>query len=155
MHRPTAPRCAAATAVVALLTLAAVFVPTYAPASDASDTPASSAEHRIVAYYFHGNARCKTCRAIESYSQEALESGFPDELADGRLEWQVVNTDESQNAHFVKDFQLVSKALVLVEYSGSEAGELKVLQKVWRLTGDKDAFLAYVQQETRDMLGGL
>jgi hypothetical protein len=141
--------------VVALLSLAATLLPLPSLASETSDAQAPSAERRVVAYYFHGHARCKTCLTIERYSQEALESGFQTELADGRLEWLVVDIDEPENEHFVEDFQLVSKSLVLVEYTGEKVGEFKVLPKVWRLTGDKDAFLAYVQRETRAMLGAL
>lgn len=144
-----------ATARLALLGLAAILSSHAALASDARDARDASPTSRLVAYYFHGNVRCTTCRAIEAYSQEALESAFAAELADGRLEWRPVNTDEPGNEHFIKDFQLVSKALVLVEYEGEEAGASEVLDKVWRLTGDKAAFLAYVQERTRNRLGRL
>ncbi len=107
---------------------------------------------QLVAYYFHGNFRCKTCRTIEAYSQEAITQGFPEEIASGRMAWRVVNTEESGNEHFEKDFQLTTKSLVLVEYDGTEVVRFLNLTKVWQLVGDKDTFLDYVRESTRRFL---
>jgi len=41
---------------------------------------AQSPSHKVVAYYFHTNTRCDTCRKIEAYSHEAIEEGFKTEL---------------------------------------------------------------------------
>lgn len=32
---------------------------------------------RVIAYYFHGTARCSTCRMIQTYTEKALATGFP------------------------------------------------------------------------------
>lgn len=107
----------------------------------------------FVAYYFHGNMRCATCRTIEAYSEEAITTGFADELASGHLVWMAVNTDQPQHKHFVTDFELVTKSLVLVEYHQGEVVRFKNLDKIWKLVGDKDAFLDYVDRETKEFLG--
>jgi hypothetical protein len=106
----------------------------------------------VVAYYFHGNFRCKTCRTIEAYSEEAIRSGFPDELASGRLAWRVVNVDEPENKHFVEDFELVTKSVVLTEYEDGEVTRWKNLKQVWQLVRDKAQFLDYVHSSTRKFL---
>jgi len=36
----------------------------------------SARRHRVIAYYFHGNFRCSTCRAMEANAREALESAM-------------------------------------------------------------------------------
>jgi len=108
---------------------------------------------RLVAYYFHGNYRCATCRKLEAFSEEAIMKGFPDEIASGRLSWKVVNTDEPESKHFVKDFELVTKSLVLVEYRGDEVVRFQNLKLIWQLVGDKDGFLTYVREATGEMLG--
>ncbi len=117
-------------------------------------TAAGSAETagHVVAYYFHGHARCATCRAIEQYSHEAVTTGFQDDLTNGRLEWRVVNTDEQENEHFIDDFQLVTRSLVLAEYRGDEVVRWKNLDQVWRLVRDQEGFAAYVQEETSAFL---
>jgi len=124
----------------------------------ATAAPAKSehgvSDRSVVAYYFHGNFRCPTCRKIEALSREAVESGFPEDLKAGRLEWRVINVEEPGNEHFVKDYQLFSKALVLVAKEGSKQTRWKNLQEVWTLVGDKEGFITYVQAEIRAYLGG-
>ena len=46
-----------------------------------SETVSPTPDAGIVAYYFHGNKRCSTCRKLEAYSRKAIEGGFADELA--------------------------------------------------------------------------
>jgi hypothetical protein len=99
----------------------------------------------VVLYYFHGTRRCDTCRTIEAYAQEAIEDRFKDTLQAGTLNWTVLNTDESENAHFVKDFGLVSSSLVLVEVDGGEVLRHEILQDAWTLVRNKPRFIAYVQ----------
>ncbi len=73
----------------------------------------SSAAAEVVAYYFHGDFRCPTCHKLEQYSKEAIETGFKDELASGKLEYKVVNVKDKGNEHFMNDYQLYTKSLIL------------------------------------------
>ena len=106
----------------------------------------------VVLYYFHGTRRCNTCQTIESYAQEAVEGKFKDALEAGTLNWSPLNTDESENAHFVKDFDLVSSSLVLVEVDGGDVVRHQVLQEVWTLVRDKPGFIEYVQTSVGEYL---
>ena len=84
------------------------------------DKPASVSGPRVIAYYFHGKVRCPTCNSIESYAKEAVQCGFPEQLGSGRLEWRVVNYEESGNEHFATDYNFVSPSLVLVTMQGEK-----------------------------------
>ena len=112
------------------------------------------AESKVMAYYFHGNVRCMKCRAIEAYTKEAIEGSFAKELKNGSLELRVVNIENPGNEHFVQDFQLVTRSVVLVEMQGDEQKGWKNLKQVWDLVGNKGAFLKYIQDETRAQLEG-
>jgi hypothetical protein len=107
---------------------------------------------RVIAYYFHTTYRCASCRAIEAYSREAIESAFAAELKDGRLMWRPVNVEVKGNEHFVKDYQLYTKSLILVNEVRGKPTQWKNLEKVWQLLQDKDKFLRYVQDEARAYL---
>jgi len=107
----------------------------------------SKAKAETLVYYFHGTSRCYTCRTIEAYAAEALEAAFASEIEGGRIAWQPTNVDEPGNGHFVDDYQLFTRSLVLVD--GSDPKRFKNLDKVWQLVRDKPAFLAYVQGEVR------
>lgn len=119
-------------------------------AKESQQTPNSP---KLMVYYFHGTFRCATCRKIEAYSREALESGFPKELKDGTIEWHVINVEEAGNRHYIDDYRLFSKSLILVRLKDGKQKEWKNLMKVWELIGDKKAFADYVQDEVRAYLG--
>ena len=114
-----------------------------------SGDQASTPKNKVVAYYFHGTMRCVTCRTIEAYTKEALDAGFPDAVKDGRLEWHVVNVEDPGNDHYVSDFLLATRSVVLERLVDGKCKEWKNLQRVWELVGNKDAFLRYIQEEAR------
>lgn len=118
----------------------------------AVDTAATGEATDVVLYYFHGTRRCNTCRSIEAYAQEAVEGKFSDALQAGTLKWTVLDTDETENAHFVKDFGLVSSSLVVVEFDGGEVVRHEILQDAWTLIRDKPRFIAYVQESVGEYL---
>lgn len=120
-----------------------------------SAAPSEQAPHKVIAYYFHTNTRCSTCVKIEQYSHEAIEQGFPNELKNGTLEMRVVNYEQPENRHFIQDYKLVSKSLVLVNLTNGQQTRWTNLKLVWQLTGRKDAFLNYVRKEVRSYLAGM
>jgi hypothetical protein len=135
-----------------ILGLAAAFTGS-SPSVLAQQSPAPKAgRHKIIAYYFHTNTRCSTCIKIEAYSKEAIEQGFPEELKKGSLEMRIVNYEDPENRHFMQDYKLVSKSLVLVNMVDGKQTEWTNLRVVWQLTGRKDAFLNYVRKEVRGYL---
>ena len=115
-----------------------------------NDSAGTSPE--VVLYYFHGTRRCNTCQTIESYTQEAVEGKFMDALQAGTLSWVPLNTDEVENEHFVKDFELVSSSLVLAEVDDGDVVRHQVLQEVWTLVRDKPGFIEYVQKSVGEYL---
>ncbi len=114
-----------------------------------TSTPQSS---KVIAYYFHTTYRCATCRRIEAYSKEAIDSGFARELADGKLEFQLVDVEKPENHHFIQDYKLFTKSLVLVRMKEGKQVEWTNLGRVWELTGQHNGFIRYVQQELRGYL---
>lgn len=114
-------------------------------ASENADSIATTPE--LIAYYFHTTARCVSCKKIEAYATEAIETGFAEAIKAGTLKFESVNIDEDENKHFIKDFQLYTKSVVVCDMDNGELKEWKNLTKVWQLLGDKDEFVRYVQDE--------
>jgi hypothetical protein len=127
-------------------------VPAEAVATPTTSDDAEKSECRVVVYYFHGTARCPTCRSIEQYAHEALKTGFPEALRSGALEWRAVNVEGPEHQHFIDDYQLSTKSLILVEMDGETQVRWKNLDQIWVLVGTKSAFISYVQEETRAYL---
>lgn len=107
----------------------------------------------IIAYYFHTTQRCANCYKIETYTGEAIETEFAAELQSGRLIWRMVNTDETANEHFLTDYKLYTKSVVLVDMRDGKQVRWKNLEKVWTHLRDKEKFQKYVRDEVRAWLG--
>ncbi|UCD63063.1 MAG: hypothetical protein JSW34_09925 [Candidatus Zixiibacteriota bacterium] len=117
------------------------------------DEPAA-APPRLIAYYFHTTRRCATCKKLEAYTREAIETGFAEQLKSGVLSFLAVNIDESDNEHFRKDYQLYTKSVILSERKDGEEVKWKNLDQIWQLVrGDKAVYLQYIQDEVTAALG--
>ena len=101
--------------------------------------------HRVIAYYFHGNFRCLSCVKIETLSRKAVTEGFPEEIKSGGLEFRDVNVDEPENRHFIEDYQLTNKSLIVVELREGRQVRWQNLQKVWTLLDSEREFISYVR----------
>ena len=107
----------------------------------------------VIVYYFYGTVRCPTCRKFESYTKELLQNTFSEEIKEGNLIWKMVNTDEPGNKHFMSDYGLYTKSIVLVKISGGMQVKWKNLEKIWETVADKDTFVKYIEDEVREYLG--
>ena len=75
-------------------------------------------------------------------------------MKEGKVVWRLVNLDEPANTHYIEDYQLYSKSVIVSDVRDGEEVRWKNLMKVWQLTNDKAAFIRYVQDEVRDYLEG-
>jgi hypothetical protein len=106
----------------------------------------------VVAYYFHGDFRCATCRKLEQYSKDAIETNFKDAIASGKLEFKAVNVDEAGNEHFTDDYQLYTKSVILSLVKDGKETKWKNLDKIWELVRDKQEFYGYMDAEVSGFL---
>ncbi len=115
-------------------------------------TTGIASEDKVIAYYFHGSFRCATCTAMEAYSRQAIETNFKDELDSGKLEFKAVNVEEKDNEHFVNDYQLYTKSLILSFAKDGKEIKSKNLDKIWQLARNKQKFIDYVAAEIKGFL---
>jgi hypothetical protein len=108
----------------------------------------------FVVTYFHGDVRCATCVKLEAYAKEAIETAFEKELADSTVVWRTVNYDVEENKHYINDYALYTKALVVSQVDGEVERAWKNLDKIWEKVGDKDEYVKYVQDETLKFIAG-
>ena len=106
----------------------------------------------VIAYYFHGSARCYSCNMLEKYSKEALEENFQDELASGRLVFKIVNVQGKANNHFMRDYGLYSQSLVLSFIRDGKEQKFKNLTMIWQYARDRQRFINYVKDEINTYL---
>lgn len=125
--------------------IVAVVLQARGPEPEATSAAESAPADGIVAYYLHGDVRCATCRKLEAYSTEATEASG--------LKLEVVNVDQPANRHFVDDFELTTKALVLAEYRDGEIVRWRNLKLIWDLVGEHDGYVTYVTNEIATFVG--
>ena len=107
---------------------------------------------RVIAYYFYTTFRCHSCHNIEKYTKEALETYFSEELESGILEFKILNVEEKENEHYINDYQLFTKSVVLSLVKDGKEVKHKNLEQVWQCLGNKEKFGEYIKQETQSFL---
>jgi len=141
--------------VVILWVCAVCFLSMGKVAGEAQKSPQSPQKEssgEVVAFYFHGNFRCNNCRKIERYSREAVEKYFAEQFINKTLVFSVINTDLPENAHFIEDYQLYTKSLVIAEFKNGRQVRWKNLTGVWNYLNDREKFYDYVRSEIRAYL---
>ena len=134
-----------------LLVITALFCSS-SPAEQKTAPKKFNRADKVIAYYFHGNYRCASCTKLEKYSRDAISKYFDKEIKEGFLTFKAVNTDLSENKHYLQDYQLYTKSLVLISVKNSKTLKWKNLDKTWQHLNNKDDFYKYVQTETRKFL---
>lgn len=129
------------------VTTAALLIGSFNISSGFSEDVKVSHKNNVMVYYFHGTFRCFTCTNMEKYAREAIETNFKDALQSGKLEFKAVNIDESGNEHFVKEYQLYTKSLILSSVKDGKEIKSKNLDKIWEYSQNKQRFMDYVTFE--------
>ncbi|HUT02568.1 MAG TPA: nitrophenyl compound nitroreductase subunit ArsF family protein [bacterium] len=118
------------------------------------DASPTSGPVSVIVYYFHMTARCERCIRLEEWTKEAVLNGFSDALKAGQLAWWAIDVEKSENDHFIDDYQLTDKSVVVAEFKGGKRVRYKVLDETWSLLDEKGAFLKYIRSEVREYLLG-
>ncbi|MBA7654618.1 hypothetical protein ES703_62500 [subsurface metagenome] len=105
---------------------------------------------KTVVYYFRTNVRCVKCKKFESYTQQVIDDQFSEQVKTGELEWKVVNVEDPGDEHFINDYKLVTKSIVLSKVKDGKETEYKNLDKIWILVDDETAFKDYIRDEITD-----
>ena len=101
----------------------------------------------VVVYYFHGTQRCMTCNRIEELTKQAVQENFADQLASGRVVFRSVNVDEQANEHYIQDFQLSTRTVVM-----QKGDRYEKFDQVWNLVREPEQFMQYIGNGLKWML---
>ncbi len=112
-----------------------------------NQTQAKTNIDRTVVYYFRTNVRCVKCKKFESYTQQVIDDQFSEQVKTGELEWKVVNVEDPGDEHFINDYKLVTKSIVLSRVKDGKERNYKNLDKIWAIVDDETAFKNYIRDE--------
>ena len=74
-------------------------------------------------------------------------------LADGDVLFRVLNIDRPENQHFVADYEIANKTVIVSLQERGEETEWTNRQDVWLLFEEPDEFFAYVREPVKRYLG--
>ena len=112
------------------------------PSGTTTAAQADATSSIVKVYYFHGANRCLTCNRIEELTRSVVQEKYVAKMAAGDLAFESVNLDEANQEHFVTDFQLTMRTVVI-----AKGDRFERLDKVWQLVRDEAAFRDYVTRK--------
>jgi hypothetical protein len=108
---------------------------------------------RVVVYYFHRTIRCHSCNLLEEITRETVRLCFEKETTKGSVELKIINMDDPDKAHFIKDFNLPYQSIVIEKHEKGKAKTWKRMDKVWDLMNEQHKMILYIESEIKKMLG--
>lgn len=109
-------------------------------------------ENKLInVYYFYANPRCYSCQMIEDYTRFSVESNFKSDYNEYKVVFKAIDVGEQDNRHYIQDYWLTSKSVVIQKFIDEKPIKWKRLDKVWQLLGSKDTFVNYVTSEIKNL----
>ena len=89
---------------------------------------------------------------LSKRNKETVEKYFSKQVQAGAIVYKAVNIEKEGNAHFIEDYQLYTKSVVLSLVKDGKEVKYKNLTKVWEYLRDKTKFEDYEKEEIKDFL---
>ena len=118
----------------------------------AKKSPVKKENRKAVVYYFYTAQRCPSCILIENYTKKAIEKNFSTPYKGWEVSFVGVNVDEPSNRHFIYDYLLRSKSVVVQKFKDGKPDKWVNLIQIWYLLGNKNNFINYITEETKRFL---
>ena len=144
--------------VLFLIALAASWTPGIFPGNPLGPIELSAATEqpdRVVVYQFHRRFRCEACYKLESAMDETFKTHFPDQFAEGKLVFNVIDLDSEGNKQYEKKYDFFYNTVIVVDVRASKEVRFKNIEKVWQLTEDKDQLIKFIKTEVDEYMNGL
>jgi len=119
------------------------------------DTTLLTRAERVVAYYFHGDRRCRTCLGIQATIEQTLNERFAAETADGSLVYREVNTDQEAGKPFIQQFQLSFSTLIVALEKDGKTLQWENCDKVWEYGHEAPRLMDYTAERIKTYLAKL
>lgn len=117
--------------------------------SDTSSVPAD----RVEVVYFHRAQRCYSCIYAETGIHYTVETYFADELASGKVTFEVFNVEDDENATIVKKYGAFTSSL-FINTIREGTDHIEEVTDIWFVLGNNEAFVEVVKSKIEKSLKG-
>jgi heme/copper-type cytochrome/quinol oxidase subunit 2 len=140
---------------IILVCLAAWLIVAYgtSPATPPPSGNSSGPADRVDVVYFHRTQRCYSCRYMEAAANYTVQTYFKDELASGKLTFQVFNVEDEANADIVEKYQ-ASYLSLYINTVKDGTDHIELLTDVYPLIGKDEAFVETLKNKIEKSLTG-
>ncbi|MBR5168409.1 MAG: thioredoxin [Salinivirgaceae bacterium] len=118
-------------------------------AQSADNKNVATNEDALKLYYFHGQQRCATCRAIEETAKELFDNQFVDEQQNGKLIFSVIDISTPDGEKMADHYKVAFSSLV-IDKCGSVNNLTDMAFRYART--DPDTFKARLKSEIEKLL---
>jgi hypothetical protein len=115
---------------------------------------APKADTKYIVYYFRTTGRCHSCIQMEKMTKETVENDFAKEVKNGLIEFRSVDVEIPQNKHYIKDYGLYTKSVIISEVKNGKEVRWKNLDQIWKKLRNEYEFRLYITQETQKFMKG-
>ena len=116
--------------------------------------PASNEDGYVELVYFHRTRRCYSCQYAGDMTEHIVETYFNDELANGKLHFEMLDVQNSANAEMVNKYRTYGSSMYInVVTDGKD--HIKAITNIWYQIGNDDKFTDIVKTEIETALGSI
>ena len=110
-----------------------------------SDTPSVLAD-KVEVVYFHRAQRCISCIYAETGVRYTVETYFADELASGKVTFEMFNVEDKENATTVKKYGAFTSSLFINTIKDG-IDHIEEVTEIWFVLGKDEAFVEVVKSK--------
>ena len=108
---------------------------------------------RVDVVYFHRTQRCPKCIHAEESINYTVETYFADELASGKVTFQVLDVQDEENAAIVKKYRAYTSSL-FINTIRDGTDHIEEVWYIWLLLDNHEAFVEAVRSKIEKSLKG-
>ena len=115
-------------------------------AVESTNTASANEKTAVTVTYFSSNVRCVSCRKIEALTRNTIETQFAEQMNSRQLVFETINIDLPENKHYVEEYELSFKTVLIAYVDGTGEKQWRKMDKVWELLSNEDQFEAYIAE---------
>ena len=140
---------------IAVLLLLIFTIPKYLTGNvTASGIEVSGDIEKIEIYHFHGTNQCYSCVTMGDMAEETIKTYFVDELKSGKITFDHINAQLSENYALSKKYEVTGSSLWIGTYfkDGTFTKEENI--NVWYKINNKKDYMSYLKEIIETKLTG-
>ena len=109
---------------------------------------------KLEIYHFHATRQCYSCKTVGAYAEETINTYFADELKSGKIVFDHINVDLSENRELAIKYGATGSSLWLGTYSKDGKFKAEENVNVWYKIKDKQDYMNHLKGIIEQKLAG-